>query len=376
MKYSFRMTEQEYLDALAYEIRKQRSDPLNLIAALICTVVQLGFVVFCIASGILADMAATATCLASCALFAGMTAYQLAVGARARAKLNACRKAGYLYQDFSSPIRLSVEDGVLRIGGGKNKLSYDCAYLSEYGFVGEILALTFRRESAVHRILVPVSAFGGRDGAASFAEKLSALGVGRGGDGSPEEAAPLCVVRYESTEAEFAADYVRCCRAAYRTGYIWTASFVLKLALAALLIWYVANGTLGPMFWDVVACVAAFLLLQRPIAVFSPLMRVTASRYAKNLYGGRSRMTFTISVTKDAFSCFAEGFCNRFPLDRVLFVEKTKTHLFTYLKGGVILSIPLTAENATAASRCYLILSSAAESNRAAKKKWAGVRRG
>lgn len=370
------MTEQEYLDALALEIRQQRSDPLNLIAALICTVVQLGFVVFCIASGILAGTAATAACLASFALFAGVTAYQLAVGARARAGLRACRKAGYLYQDFSAPIRLSVEDGVLRIGGGKNKLSYDCAYLSEYGFVGEMLALTFRRESAVHRILIPVSVFGGRADAKTFAETLSALGDGRDGDGSPEEAAPLCVVRYESTQAEFAVGYVRCCRAAYRTAYMWTASFVLKIALAALLIWYVANGTLGSVFWDVVACAAAFLLLLRPIAVFSPLMRVTAGRYAKNLYGGRSGMTFTISVTEDTLSCVAEGFCNRFPLDRVLYVEKTNTHLFAYLKGGVVLSVPLTAENAAAASRCYFLLASAAESNRAAKKKWTGIRRG
>ena len=69
--------------------------------------------------------------------------------------------------------------------------------LREYGFVGDMLALVFSNGRAVHRIMMPVSAFGGRKPAAAFAAKLEDIGAGT--DASAAEA-PECVVDYISNE--------------------------------------------------------------------------------------------------------------------------------------------------------------------------------
>lgn len=372
MKYSFRISEEEYLAFLRREITVSRRDPFNILAALLCTVVQLGLIMWGILAGLFSETGKIALTLAGCILFAGMTWYQLAVGPRARRQLARLKKSGCLYQDFSSVIRIRVDDGVLIFSGGKNKLSYDCAYFTKYQLSGNMLALFFSNGKDVHRILIPVSAFGGPDGAAAFACRLAELGEA---DGAPDSEAAECAFSYESTRREFTDAYVRCCRTAYRTGYMLTASFFLKLLLAALLIWYVARGTLGAAVWNVLACVAAFLLISRPLAAFSPLMRYSASRYADNLYGESASMLFRIAVTRDYLSCSAESFRNRFGLDKIVCAEKNDRYLFVYMQGGVMLAVPVTPEDAHDVSRCYLLLSGQAKENRQNRKSFAALRR-
>lgn len=240
MAYHFHLTREQYLAALKTELKAQRQDPFHLLLSFLLTQAEL----------ILA--------LVSAALFGGTLWWNLALNSRAKRKLHAIEKAGYLYQDFSSLIRLKVNDGVLKIYGGKNKLSYDCTYLRGFSFVGEMLALIFSNGQAVHRILIPVSAFGGRKEAAIFAVKLEDIGAGTDQELAEE---PDCVVEYSSTEKDFVSDYIRCCRTAYRTSYMLTTSFLLKVLLAVFLVWCVCNGSVSGAVWQFAACLAAFLII-------------------------------------------------------------------------------------------------------------------
>lgn len=373
MNYRFHLTREQYLATLKAELKAQCLDPLHLLVSFLLTVVQFAWIVFLFTHADLTEQVKLILSLASAALFGATLWWNLALNSRAKRKLRAIEKAGYLYQDFTSLIRIKVDDGVLKIYGGKNKLSYDCAYLRGFSFVGEMLALIFSNGQAVHRILIPISTFGGRSEAAAFARKLEDIGAY-----ADEELAedPDCVVEYVSTEKEFVSDYVRCCRTAYRTPYMLTASFLLKVLLAVFLVWCVCNGTITGTVWQFTACLAAFLLLSRPLLVFSPLIRLSAGQYAKTLFSGAERMTFRVSVDSQYLTIVSDTFCNRFSLERVSVVEKTAHALYVYLRGGIIQAIPAKNTDAHALSRCYVLLQAQAEMNKRQRKNFSILRRG
>lgn len=372
MAYHFHLTREQYLDTLKLELKNQRRDPLHLLVSFLLTVVQFAWVVFLLTHAELADQTKLILALVSAALFCGTLWWNLALSSRAKRKLHAIEKAGYLYQDFASLIRIKVDDGVLNIYGGKNKLSYDCAYLRGFSFVGEMLALVFSNGQAVHRILIPISAFGGRKEAASFAGKLEDIGAGADRDLAE---APDCVVEYISGEKDFVSDYIRGCRTAYRTSYMLTNSFLLKILLAVFLVWCVCNGSISGAVWQFSACLAAILLLSRLLIVFSPLIRLSAGKYAENLFSGAERMTFRVTVDSQYLTIASDSFCNRFSLERVSVVEKTSHALYIYLRGGIIQAIPAKASDAHSLSRCYVLLQAQAEKNKLQHKKFSVLRR-
>ena len=372
MAYHFHLTREQYLAALKAELKAQRRDPFHLLLSFLLTVVQFAWVVLLLTHAELTDQAKLILALVSAALFGGTLWWNLALNSRAKRNLHAIEKAGYLYQDFSSLIRIKVDDGVLKIYGGKNKLSYDCAYLRGFSFVGEMLALIFSNGQAVHRILIPVSAFGGRKEAAIFAVKLEDIGAGT--DQELAEA-PDCVVEYSSTEKDFVSDYIRCCRTAYRTSYMLTTSFLLKILLAVFLVWCVCNGSISGAVWQFAACLAAFLLLSRMLIVFSPLIRLSAGPYAKNLFSGAERMAFRVTVDSQYLTIASDSFCNRFSLERVSVVEKTAHALYIYLRGGIIQAIPAKGTDAHSLSRCYVLLQAQAEKNKLQRRNFSVLRR-
>lgn len=373
MNYSFHLTREQYLAALKAELKAQCLDPFHLLGSFLLTVVQFAWVAFMLVHAGFTEPMKIALALGSSALLGGTLWWNLALDARAKQKLRSIEKAGYLYQDFASLIRIRVDDGVLKIFGGKNRLSYDCAYLREYGFVGEMLALVFSNGRAVHRILMPVSAFGGRKPAAAFAAKLEDIGAGI--DASAEEE-PECLVDYVSSEKSFAADYVQCCRTAYRTSYMLTTSFWLRLLLAVFLVWSVWNGSIADAFWQFAACLAAFFLVARVFIVFSPLMRLSAGQYAKNQFSGAESMAFRVTVDSKYLTVASDSFCNRFSLERVSVVEKTSRALYVYLRGGVMLAVPAENTDPHQLSRCYVLLQGQAEKNRLQHKNFSALRRG
>ena len=372
MAYHFHLTREQYLTALKAELKAQRRDPFHLLLSFLLTVVQFAWVVLLLTHAELTDQAKLILALVSAALFGSTLWWNLALNSRAKRNLHAIEKAGYLYQDFSSLIRIKVDDGVLKIYGGKNKLSYDCAYLRGFSFVGEMLALIFSNGQAVHRILIPVSAFGGRKEAAIFAVKLEDIGAGTDQELAEE---PDCVVEYSSTEKDFVSDYIRCCRTAYRTSYMLTTSFLLKILLAVFLVWCVCNGSISGAVWQFAACLAAFLLLSRMLIVFSPLIRLSAGPYAKNLFSGAERMDFRVTVDSQYLTIASDAFCNSFSLDRVSVVEKTAHDLYIYLRGGFIQAIPAKGTDAHSLSRCYVLLQAQAEKNKLQRRNFSVLRR-
>lgn len=358
MNYSFRLTKEQYISVLKDELKEQRRDVFHIIVSILLSAVQFGCAVYLLLYVPMNDMAKLVVTLLSSALFGGTLWWNFALEMRARQKFRAAEKAGYMYQDMDSIIRFMVEDGVLRIYGGKNKLSYDCAYLSQFSFTGEMLALIFKNGNAVHRILIPVSAFGGKKEASDFA-----FSFGNAGEDAEDEE-PICTLEYSSTEKSFVRDYVYCCRHAYLTSYMWTSSFILKVLLAVFLMWSCINGSIEGALWQNIAVIAALLLLSRLIAVFTPLMKLSATQYAKNLFSGREKLDFLVSVGYNYLTVESDSFKNRFPLEHIMLVEKTERALCVYISSGVMLAIPTEGSDAHLLSRCYVLLNEQCALNR------------
>ena len=368
MNYSFRMSEEKYISVLKTEVVKERRSPPNVTVTLLCTVVQAAFIAICSVSGVFTGNDAIFLPILSAALFAVTAARQFMVTSEAKLRFNNAKKAGYMYQDLDSLIRLTIDDGVVRISGGHNQLSYDCGYFSGYGFIDDVIGLKFSNGTTVHRLLIPVETFGGRTGAAAFAAEISDIAY-RNSLGESGEEKTECVVEYTCTAADYVKGMVSACRYAYTTRYMWTPTFLLRILLAILFIRYVASGTLGSPLADFIACVGAFFMLYNVIITFTPAMKASAIEYTKDLYGDRQKMDFTASVTENYFICRSEGFSSSFALDRISVVEKTGKYLYIYIQGNVIMAIPAAGTDPNSLSRCYILLSAAARKNRLAKQK-------
>lgn len=367
MELQFSITEEEYLELLELLLKKRRKSPVGIITLLLMTVVQLGFALWSVVTGYISGGLAWAVLAMSVLIALSQILYQLCIPRRARHRLD--KAAGRISADFWSRQFLKLKDDALELRCGKSRLSYDCAYFVKAEELGRMLLLEMKKDNTAHQLLIPLSAFSGEEEKQRFLEQLhssreSSIRAGYAKNKGQRPEAPECSVTFHYDRKSFQNDTVRCARRAYLTRAAWNLSTVAKIAGTAFLLYHVFAGSFASTAFTVFALLVCFLLCYPFIITFTPLVRLIAVKNGRSLFGGLEEMDCAVELTEDTLYYSGDTFFNAIRLTAVRAVEKSNKWVFVYLRDGTSVTVPITEENANAASRLYLRLDSIAEQNR------------
>lgn len=369
MELRFSITEEEYLELLELLLKKRRKSPVGIITLLLMTVVQLGFALWSVVTGYISGGLAWAVLAMSVLIAMSQILYQLCIPRRARHRLDKDKAAGRISADFWSRQFLKLKDDALELRCGKSRLSYDCAYFVKAEELGRMLLLEMKKDNTAHQLLIPLSAFSGEEEKQRFLEQLqssreSSIRAGYAKNKGQRPEAPECSVTFHYDRKSFQNDTIRCARRAYLTRAAWNLSTVAKIAGTAFLLYHVFAGSFASTAFTVFALLVCFLLCYPFIITFTPLIRLIAVKNGRSLFGGLEEMDCAVDLTEDTLYYSGDTFFNAIRLTAVRAVEKSNKWVFVYLRDGTSVTVPITEENANAASRLYLRLDSIAEQNR------------
>ena len=344
MKLHYSISQEEYLEALTAQLRRRRTSAVNLIVLALLTAGQMAFAIWNVANGRLSGAAATAVLLLSAVICALQLAYQLLLPQRARHVLERDIRAGKISSDFWKPQTLSLENDLLEIRCGKQKLRYDCAYFQKAEQCGPMLVLTMKKEAAVHQLMIPLTALGGPEESESFLETLAAAkrasilaGYEAALEKPPEETNRTLRCTYG--QEEFARAFVRSAREAYLTPAGWTPSTLARLAGTAFLLYHLSAGSFHSTAYKIFSVAVCMLLCYPYLISFSPLIYPIARKYTRSLFAGLDTLHLRLDEEDDGLIFSAETFFNRIPRSAVKAVRETETDRFYYLKDGTAITM-------------------------------------
>ena len=344
MEFRYRISKEEYLEALLQQLKRRRTSWLNLILLAVLTVGQMSFAVWNVASGRLTGALAVTVLILSGAICVLQLCYQLCLTQRARHAMERDIASGKIAQDFWSTQILRLMDELLELRCGKLKLSYDCAYFQKEEICGPLLVLTMKKEKTIHQLMVPLAAFGGEKARKEFvqalytAKRTSILaGFESTLEKPPEDA--LETLRCTYTRDDFVHDYIQSSRRAYLTAAGWTLSTFARLAGTAFLLYHLFSGSFNSAAYKVFAVLVCILLCYPYLVTFSPLIIPIARKYALSLFAGLDTVRFQLDYTPDSLIFSGDTFYNRIPRTQIKAVCNTEKNRFIYLKDGTSVTI-------------------------------------
>lgn len=360
MDIRFKISEQEYLDALTERLRQKRKSVVNILVFFMMTVGQVGYFLWYA----LAQKPEPATAWLLGVLSAGVCAvqlfYQLSVGVRAKSTLTRYKRTGKISESFWNIQHLRLRDDIVSLECGKNKLMYDCAYFIKAETVGGMLVLTFRRGKQVHQLQVPLAAFKSGEEKEAFLDALKASQQTSIRAGLPK-AEEICSegavysFSYSMTRRSFEKAFAGCARKLYFTRAGLTLKNIARLAGTVFLIVNAFNTGMGAAF-RIFAVLISFLLMAPAIFAFSPLGILTARQAADSVYMGLEKMSFQLVIHNDKLVWRGETFCHQKKLSSVIALEKNEREAYIYFDNGTSVLAEVTDENRMILTKTWLYL--------------------
>ena len=347
MKISYIVTKEDYLQTIIYALKERRKTPVNIIIFLMMTVVQLCAAIWAAVKYSGQSSAVLWLPVLSIGICALPVFYQLSVTIRARAQMNRDIRKGNISKDFWNRQYVTLENQIFRLKCGKNELVYDCAYFNGAQSIGGILLLSFKKEKAVHQIMVPLSALesmGGGEGLTKLLTEAKRESLGISSDEG--NARPLDAVYFVSfiySEKEFYGDQIRAARLAYTNRVGWTFANIAKIIAAAFLIYHIFMGSYGSTGFLVFIIIVIILLIYPIVITFSPLCGLLIRNNIRSLFGALSMQNCALDIAEGKLFYTGETFRNVIPLSYVYSVASGKNLTVIYLKDNSAITIPYSA---------------------------------
>lgn len=369
MDFYFKITREEYLDAIKGFLRMRQRSIANLLIFLFMTVGQALLVAWNIVRLSITGGTRAALIAISALICLAQVFYQCSVELRAKSQLRRSMEKGKISEEFWGRQHLSLKDEVLRLHCGKVDLKYDCAYYDGAQLVGGMLVVSFRRGKDVHQLLIPASAFASDERRQEFeaalaAAKRASILAGYAEAAKPRPNAPAYSADFDYTADGFARDYVRAARLAYSTAVPYDLMMITKLAAAAFLVYNIIAGHIAGAMFTAFAVFVIIILLYPVLFTFTPFIRQVAKRNTQSLFGGLASAHCAVDVTDEKLIFSGDTFYNQIPLASVYGAEKRRDFAAVYLKDNTAVVMKVTPENEHEVTRMTLYLDTLGASNR------------
>lgn len=369
MDFYFRITREEYLNAIKGFLRTRQRSVANLLIFLFMTVGQAALVAWNIVRLGITGGTRTALIAISALICLTQVFYQCSVELRAKSQLRRSMEKGKISEEFWGRQHLSLKDEVLRLRCGKVDLKYDCAYYDGAQLVGGMLVVSFRRGKDVHQLLIPVTAFATEEQRQQFeaalddAKRASILS-GYAENSHARPAKPVYFADFDYTADEFSRDYVRAARLAYSTAVPYDIMLITKLVAAAFLIYNIIAANITGTMFTLFSVFIIVILLYPVLFTFTPLIRQVSKRNTQSLFGGLTLVHCAVDVTDDKLVFSGDTFYNELPLASVYGAEKRRDFAAVYLRDNTAVVMKITPQNDNEITRMTLYLEALGAGNR------------
>ena len=374
MEYSFQITEKDYIGTLAAQLKQKRKGILNILAFLLLTVGQSAYAVWYILSAKPEKKSAVFICLLSALVFALQIFYQFSIRLRAEQTLKRYKKNGSISESFWKTQRMKLDDDVLSLRCGKDRLVYDCAFFSNAETLGGVLVLTFQKGKEIQQLMLPESVFESEDARKRFIDALAAsrqnsIRASTGDTAIPNAENAEMAVLYTMTKEEFSKALVRCTRRFYTTKAGMSLKNIARLACVVFLLGNIAAGVINTKDFIIYASLISLVLLLPFIVAFSPIEGSIARQNAEKTFAGLDEMNFSLAVFPDSIAWKCESFSNEISVENLIAVVRDKRYAFFYFRDNSSAFIPLDEENTAPVTKCSLYLEVIADRNLKSKKR-------
>ena len=369
MDFYFRITREEYLNAIKGFLRTRQRSVANLLIFLFMTVGQAALVAWNIVRLGITGGTRTALIAISALICLTQVFYQCSVELRAKSQLRRSMEKGKISEEFWGRQHLSLKDEVLRLRCGKVDLKYDCAYYDGAQLVGGMLVVSFRRGKDVHQLLIPVTAFATEEQRRQFeaalddAKRASILS-GYAENSHARPAKPVYSADFDYTADEFSRDYVRAARLAYSTAVPYDIMLITKLVAAAFLVYNIIAANITGTMFTLFSVFIIVILLYPVLFTFTPLIRQVSKRNTQSLFGGLTLVHCAVDVTDDKLVFSGDTFYNELPLASVYGAEKRRDFAAVYLRDNTAVVMKITPQNDNEITRMTLYLEALGAGNR------------
>lgn len=374
MEFRYQISREDYLNAMISQLRQRRKGFFNLLTFAVMTVGQGGYTLwYALKTRPDPDRTVLICCL-SAGIFAIQTFYQCALRLRAEQNIRRYQKKGLLSEDFWKTQILKLDDDILTLRCGNQKLAYDCAYFKKAETVGSFLVLTFQKGRELQQLMIPEGVFKKEGSRQAFLDSLKAAGQAsiRSGMrelteiGTEEGGVSLS---YTMSRKTFEEALVRCTRRIYLTREGWPLNTIARVAGAAFLLGNVAAGVIASPSFILYAALISIILLLPFLSAFTPIQTMLSRQNAGNVFAGLEEMAFCLTVLSDRLVWQSESFMNEIPFEKLAAADRDDRFAYLFLNDRSSAFIPLDENNRTEIIRNWLLLETVAERNRGRQRK-------
>jgi len=302
MKLTYKISEDEYLGLLVVMLRRTERTPGRILAFLMLTVVQMGWMAYTLATAGLSRRDTIILGMLSAVLALINALYRALRRARAKNALSHMKASGQILPDYWKTHTLAVDDGKVLLQFGGVRLE---AVSGDIGPVVETEELLLLLSGGKVFDAVPTSAFRSEEEKTNFLEALRAR---RPSAAAAEDVPPDAVwtFHYAMGGADFVKNQIRCYRAVYFTQNMLKLFPVAKL-LASIYMLYYAFAKAGSLTRIFLVLFVLFINLAAIVAA-TPMAKYYLLRKVPALNIPESRqMEITVWFTRDAAHVLTNG---------------------------------------------------------------------
>lgn len=374
MEFRYHISEEDYINILEDQFKQRRTGILNIFLFILMTVGQSAYAVWYIITAHPKTKIVVCIAFLSISISIIQIFYQHAIRLRAVQTLKTQKKRKAISEDFWKLQVLTLENDILTLRCGKEKLSYDCAYYIKAETVGDALVLTFKRGKNIQQIILPIRVFQTENEKEEFISKLqvsrqNSILAGMSEINEIVEENYEYSVQYSMTKKQFADALVQCTRKYYVTRAGLSLKNIARIAGTVFLLGNVIMGKINTGPFILFAVLVSFLLMIPYISAFSPIQSAFARQNAENIFRGLDTMDFQLAVFTDRIAWRGDSFLNEIPIEKLIAAEKTNNIAFLFFNNNSSVFVPITENNKMEITRCWLYLDTVSKHNSSIFKK-------
>jgi len=337
MKLHYKVSEENYLEMLEMQIRRQDRAPLAVALTLLCTVGQMGLLIFLIFRGYITGMHVYILLALSVLVCVLNILHRRLVRRRARVAIDRYKLQGKLTDAFWKEHYFELDEDSLTIRYGALRSVYGLQEVNGYDELPSAYLIYCRGAVAD---IVPYAAVGDRE---QFLDRIRQAQhtnlfdvAGKLRDDVPEE------YKYHFHYAYTLESYLAQQREGYRRRYTTKVAFdmhtILRFAISLYALFYIY---LNPKPWIIAVCAAAFLLLNlQHIVTFTPLVNLTVKQGLTDVLAHRPDPETDAYITTDSIVIRGSMHALDIPLKDILAARRITDGVALYLPKNGVLTIP------------------------------------
>lgn len=342
MKLQYKVSEENYIEMLEAQIKRQNKSFKTVLITLLCTVGQMGMLIYFIARGAITGKHIYILGAMSLVITALNLLYRFTVRRRAKVSLEKLKLRDNIKPDFWKEHELRLDQDKLTIRYGSLRSTYAT---QEINGCSELDSAFLLYCSGVVADIIPYSALENKD---EFIDALENAYNSKLKENAEQNREDIPETYKYSFDYAYTIDtYVAQQREAYRRMYTTKQILNLHTLIRAFVsVYAIVYMFQNPKAWVIALCLAVFVIFNmQHIVTFTPLCNITIKSGIKALQEQHPDPSTTAYITSEEVLIRNDKYSLNIPMEDIKAMRPVNGGVALYLPKSAILTIPRPTES-------------------------------